>query len=60
MRVDSKFYRPTEMELAIGNSAKPKDKLGWEPKATLEQLCQMMDEADLRNPVCQNIDKQSI
>lgn len=47
MRVNPKFYRPAEVELLIGNPAKAKQKLGWEPKTTLEQLCQMMVEADL-------------
>lgn len=48
MRVNPKFYRPAEVELLIGNPAKAKAKLGWEPKTTLEQLCRMMVEADLR------------
>nr|WP_315239708.1 GDP-mannose 4,6-dehydratase [uncultured Albidiferax sp.] len=48
MRVNPKFYRPAEVELLIGNPAKAKAKLGWEPKTTLEQLCQMMVTADLR------------
>lgn len=48
MRVNPKFYRPAEVELLIGNPAKAKAKLGWEPKTTLEQLCQMMVDADLR------------
>jgi GDPmannose 4,6-dehydratase len=48
MRVNPKFYRPTEVELLIGNPAKAKEKLGWEPKTTLEELCGMMVEADLR------------
>ena len=48
MRVNPKFYRPAEVELLIGNPAKAKAILGWEPKTTLEQLCQMMVEADLR------------
>ncbi len=47
MRVNHKFYRPAEVELLIGNPSKAKDKLGWEPKTTLEQLCQMMVVADL-------------
>lgn len=46
--VNPKFYRPAEVDLLIGNPAKAKEKLGWEPKTTLEQLCQMMAEADLR------------
>lgn len=48
MRINSKFYRPAEVELLIGDPAKAKAKLGWEPQTTLEQLCQMMVEADLR------------
>lgn len=48
MRINPKFYRPAEVELLIGNPAKAKAKLGWEPSTTLEQLCQMMVEADIR------------
>jgi GDPmannose 4,6-dehydratase len=48
MRINPKFYRPAEVELLIGDPAKAKAKLGWEPKTTLEQLCQMMVLADLR------------
>jgi GDPmannose 4,6-dehydratase len=48
MRINPKFYRPAEVELLIGDPAKAKAKLGWEPNTTLEQLCQMMVEADLR------------
>lgn len=48
MRINPKFYRPAEVELLIGNPAKAKAKLGWAPNTTLEQLCQMMVEADLR------------
>ncbi len=48
MRINPKFYRPAEVELLIGNPEKAKTLLGWEPKTTLEQLCQMMVEADLR------------
>ncbi|RYH50807.1 MAG: GDP-mannose 4,6-dehydratase [Alcaligenaceae bacterium] len=48
VRVNPKFYRPAEVDLLIGNPARAKEKLGWEPKTTLEQLCSMMVEADLR------------
>ena len=48
MRVNPKFYRPAEVELLIGNPAKAKQVLGWEPTTTLEQLCTMMVEADVR------------
>ncbi|WP_237173385.1 GDP-mannose 4,6-dehydratase [Paracandidimonas lactea] len=48
LKVNAKFYRPAEVDLLIGDSTKAKQKLGWEPTTTLEQLCQMMVEADLR------------
>lgn len=48
VKVNPKFYRPAEVSLLIGNPEKAKKELGWEPKTTLEQLCQMMVEADIR------------
>ena len=48
VRVNPKFYRPAEVDLLIGNPTKAKNVLGWAPQNTLEQLCQMMVEADLR------------
>jgi GDPmannose 4,6-dehydratase len=48
MRIDPRFYRPAEVELLIGNPAKARAVLGWEPKTTLEELCQLMVDADLR------------
>jgi GDPmannose 4,6-dehydratase len=46
--VNPKFYRPSEVDLLIGNPQKAKEILGWEPKITLEELCQMMVEADIQ------------
>ena len=48
VRIDPRFYRPAEVELLIGNPAKAARRLGWTPHTTLEQLCRMMVEADLR------------
>jgi len=48
VRVNPKFYRPAEVELLIGDPEKAKKELGWEPTTTLEELCHMMVEADLR------------
>ena len=48
MRINPKYYRPAEVDLLIGDPEKAKQKLGWAPTTTLEQLCQMMVEADLR------------
>ncbi|MCA8154885.1 GDP-mannose 4,6-dehydratase [Burkholderia contaminans] len=48
VRINPKFYRPAEVDLLIGDPARAKAELGWEPQTTLEQLCQMMVEADIR------------
>ncbi|MCP9780692.1 MULTISPECIES: GDP-mannose 4,6-dehydratase [Cyanobium] len=48
VRVNPRFHRPAEVDLLIGNPAKAREKLGWAPETTLEQLCQMMVTADLR------------
>jgi GDPmannose 4,6-dehydratase len=48
VRVNPKFYRPAEVDLLIGNPEKARRELGWQPKTTLEQLCQMMLETDIR------------
>jgi GDPmannose 4,6-dehydratase len=47
VRINPKFYRPAEVDLLIGDPAKAKAKLGWEPTTSLEDLCRMMVEADL-------------
>jgi len=46
--VNPKFYRPAEVELLIGDPAHAREVLGWEPTTSLEELCRMMVEADLR------------
>ncbi|AUT60274.1 GDP-mannose 4,6-dehydratase [Paraburkholderia terrae] len=48
VRVNPKFHRPAEVDLLIGDPTKAKLKLGWEPKTTLEELCKLMVESDLR------------
>jgi GDPmannose 4,6-dehydratase len=48
VRVSPKFYRPAEVDLLIGDPAKARKELGWQAKTSLEELCQMMVEADLR------------
>lgn len=46
--VNPKFYRPAEVDLLIGNPKKAKEILGWEASCTLEELCSMMVEEDLK------------
>ncbi|MGH8115252.1 MAG: GDP-mannose 4,6-dehydratase [Rhodanobacteraceae bacterium] len=48
VRVNPKFYRPAEVHMLIGNPAKVRKELGWQAETTLEELCRMMVEADLR------------
>jgi len=48
VRVNPVFYRPAEVDLLIGDASKAKTELGWEAKTTLEELCAMMVEADMR------------
>ncbi len=48
VKVNPQFYRPAEVELLIGDPSKARRELGWEASTTLEQMCQMMVEADLR------------
>ena len=51
VRVNPKFHRPAEVELLIGDASKAKRELGWAPKTTLEELCAMMVEADMRRNI---------
>ena len=48
VKINPKFHRPAEVDLLIGNPEKAKRELGWEPSTTLEELCEMMVNADLR------------
>lgn len=48
MRVNPKFHRPAEVDLLIGNPEKAERLLGWKSQTSLEVLCQMMVEADLK------------
>jgi GDPmannose 4,6-dehydratase len=51
VRINPSFYRPAEVEMLIGNSAKARKKLGWAAQTTVEELCRVMVEADLRRNV---------
>jgi GDPmannose 4,6-dehydratase len=48
VRINPKFYRPAEVDLLIGDPAKAHEELDWKPHTSLEQLCAMMVEADIR------------
>jgi len=44
--IDSRYFRPTEVDLLIGNPAKAKEKLGWTPKTTFKELVKIMVTSD--------------
>ena len=46
--VDSKYFRPTEVDQLIGDPTKAKEKLGWTPETSLEDLVKEMMESDLK------------
>ncbi|MEH0194913.1 GDP-mannose 4,6-dehydratase [Caulobacter sp. CCNWLY153] len=48
IKINPRFFRPSEVELLLGDPAKAKAALGWEPKTSLEELCRIMVEADMR------------
>lgn len=46
--IDPKFYRPAEVDILLGDPTKAKNKMGWEPETSLEELIHMMVDADLQ------------
>jgi len=46
IKIDPRYYRPTEVKELLGDSSKAKNILGWEPKITLEQLVEEMVKAE--------------
>jgi len=48
VKIDSKYFRPTETEELLSNPAKAKEKLGWTPKIAFDELIKIMVDADMR------------
>jgi GDPmannose 4,6-dehydratase len=48
VKQDPRFYRPAEVDLLVGDPKRAKEKLGWEPRVSFEELIQMMVDADLQ------------
>lgn len=48
IEVDPKYFRPAEVDILIGDASKAKEKLGWKPKHTLDDLVKEMVESDLK------------
>lgn len=49
IRIDKQYYRPTEVELLLGDPSKAKEILGWEPTTKFKKLVKVMMEADMEN-----------
>jgi GDPmannose 4,6-dehydratase len=47
VKVDSRYFRPTEVDLLVGDATKAKKELGWEPSYSLDRLIQEMIYFDL-------------
>ena len=47
VEVSPKYFRPTEVDVLVGDYSKAKEVLGWKPKTTVEELCRIMVESDL-------------
>ncbi len=48
VKIDPRYFRPTEVETLVGDSTKAKIKLGWTPEITVQQMCREMVESDLQ------------
>jgi len=49
VKIDPQYYRPTEVDVLLGDASKAKKKLGWEPKVKFKELVAIMLNADLKN-----------
>lgn len=48
VKVDPRYFRPTEVETLLGDPTKAKQKLGWEPEITVQEMCHDMVKEDLK------------
>jgi GDPmannose 4,6-dehydratase len=51
VRVDPRYYRPTEVETLLGDAGKAHERLGWRPSVTFDELVYDMVHADVENAV---------
>jgi GDPmannose 4,6-dehydratase len=47
VRIDPRYFRPTEVETLLGDPTKAREKLGWTPEITVQEMCREMVQADL-------------
>jgi GDP-L-fucose synthase len=49
VEIDSRYYRPAEVDILLGDSSKARKELGWEPKVKFNELVKIMMESDIKN-----------
>ena len=49
IKVDPKYFRPTEVDYLEGNASKAREKLGWVPKISLESMISEMVQSDIKS-----------
>ncbi|MFN2597604.1 MAG: GDP-mannose 4,6-dehydratase, partial [Pyrinomonadaceae bacterium] len=47
VKIDPAYYRPAEVDLLVGDAAKAREKLNWQPRTTFRELVRLMVDADL-------------
>ncbi len=55
VKIDPRYFRPTEVDLLIGDATKAKEKLGWQPKYSVDDLVEEMIWADLKEAKIENL-----
>ena len=60
VEIDPRYYRPSEVNLLLGDYSKAKDILGWEPQTTFRALARIMVEADCQLAVNERLAKEHV
>ncbi|WP_225548549.1 GDP-mannose 4,6-dehydratase [Chromobacterium violaceum] len=55
VRIDARYFRPTEVETLLGDPTKAAEKLGWVPEISVQEMCKEMVKADLEEARCHSL-----
>jgi len=55
VKIDPGYFRPTEVEFLLGDATKAREKLGWDPEVTFEQLVRSMVRADMHEAMAEDL-----
>ena len=59
VRIDPKYFRPTEVESLLGDPSKAEKVLGWKPEITVKEMCEEMMQSDIAEAQKHNILKNN-